>query len=733
MCCSKPRPRKSPVSVSAEVLCATCSALDIQSMLRDGLARERMAPLGPLTVILKKSELCLLCRLIGTLLRRCWRLDDHPDVDLSSIECSIYATSCGALEDPDLEEKKQTHRLRVHTSDRPQEIYNAMTVARMGMKLDIQLLEEDVHRVSRAKGLHGRRMSDGVDMALVKRWVTLCEKEHGDTCELVWWRRNDENLPSAVRMVDVTLMSVVQAPSSCRYVALSYVWGGPGEDYWTTMANINTRSSPAGLDGSILPATILDSIHLAQQMQERYLWVDALCIIQDSPDDKAVQIHVMDLIYSKAAFTIFAAGEEAARARLPGFLPGTRSCDQQIGVVQGLHLALPLPSLRETLAQSIWDTRGWTFQELILSRRRLFFTKHQAYFECAKDVWCEDLIAESKTLRYSDHPMRYLGSGSFLRKPPTFPNPDYTTSYATAVGQYLQRQLSHESDIVDAITALTNAITKGYQLVGGDMHKAFRYGMQIRDLDHSLLWQPRIDSVHIRRIASDMAGSPWPSWAWAGWKGAVAYIDESQLISTTITPNIHPQPLVSLVTPWRIVDHNGQIIQLDVEPIRPSQIIVDSGAAEPPVQRYIPPENQMQCDQFDPPPPAGTLIFLTQWARFEVSRVKNSELQGIGTPNEVFRIVSHARSPSACVGRIILPTLTPSSTILDFIVLSRCGGMIGLYDEHIYGQWYFGCILHVMAVRNAHDPRLRERVGVGVMFEGAWLESSPEETVVLLA
>ncbi|CCM05326.1 uncharacterized protein FIBRA_07540 [Fibroporia radiculosa] len=699
-------------------------------MLRDGLPRERKAPLGLLTDILKKSEQCLLCRLVTSLLRRCWRLEHHSDVDLSNIQCSIYATGCGALEDPDLEEKKQCHRLRVLTSDRPQEIYNAMTAARMSMGLDIQLLEQDAQIVSRPRELHGRRMGDTVDVALVEKWLSLCEEEHGDACESVWWRGNDENLPSTVRMVDVTLMAVVRAPPNCRYVALSYVWGGPGEDYWTTMANIDARTSPAGLDGSVLPATILDSVHLVQQLQERYLWVDALCIIQDSPEDKAVQIHVMDLIYSKAAFTIFAAGGEAARARLPGLLPGTRSPDQQIEIVQGLHLALPLPSLRETLAQSIWDTRGWTFQELILSRRRLFFTKRQAYFECGKDVWCEDLIAESKTLRYSDHPMRYLGSGSFLRKPPTFPNPDHTTSYATAVGLYTRRQLSHESDIVDAITALTNAITRGYQLMGGDTGKAFRYGMQIRDLDYSLLWQPRMDWVHSRRV-SDTMGSPWPSWAWAGWRGAVAYTDESQLISPTITSGTRPQPLESLITLWHMVDYNGEIVQLDVGPIRPSQITVDSEAAQLPVARYTPPKNQMHYDQLEPPPPPGTLIFLTQCAHFEILRMGDDGLQD--SPNKIFHIVSHTRSPSAGVGRMILPALTPSSTILEFIVLSRCGGMIGLYDEHIYGPWYFGGILHVMAVRKAHDPRLRERVGVGVIFEGAWLESSPEETAVLLA
>lgn len=159
-------------------------------------------------------------------------------------------------------------------------------------------------------------------------------------------------------------------------------------------------------------------------MDERYFWVDALCIVQDSPDDKATQIHLMERIYGCSALAVFAAGGTSPDAPLPGFRPDTRTVAQHIKTIQSLRLAVPLPTPRESLAHTHWDTRGWTYQELMLSRRRLFFTPDQIYFECACDVWAEDLVAESdgKALRRNYHPLTNAGGGrvAFLQCSPTY-------------------------------------------------------------------------------------------------------------------------------------------------------------------------------------------------------------------------------------------------------------------------------------------------------------------------
>jgi len=709
--------------------CTTCASINIKRILRDGLLKENAISLGFLLDIIKKGDHCVLCRLISTLIRRRWRLDNHPNIDLQGIECSLTAFSCGTL-DPELEERKQSHRLYIYPSTRPSEVSSAME-AWADLSLNIQLMEEDAHKVSRKRDLHGRRMKDVVDVGMIKRWINLCESQHGDECESIWWRAKDEGLPGFVRMVDVVQMALVSASPNCRYVALSYVWGGPGDAYWTTKANATARGSPDGLDNSVLPATIIDSIRLVQQLGERYLWIDALCIIQDSLEDKVDQIHIMDLIYSRATFTICAAGGDSARAGLPGLTAGSRTCQQHIEIIHGLHLALPLPSVAESVAQSTWNTRGWTFQELVLSRRRVIFTKDEVYFECMKDVWCEDVIAESPTVRFSGTPMRTLRTGMFLRASYSSQSMEIR-NYANNIKQYTQRHLTQESDIIAAMTALTNALARTSGATDKDPNTSYRFGMWITNLDYSLLWQPKLSvACYPRRMVTDLEHSHWPTWTWAGWKGAVNYNQETQLIGM-LFPDTHSSPDESLVPTWYMVTDDGEVVQLDVRKLSSVKIISD----DIPPPSYIAPVGYASDADVGFSPPAGTLIFRTRCARFQVRRLCDVEQSG-DKPEvyAVFQIFPVDPGFSKCVGRIALPSSISSLAGLEFIVLSRCSGSPGIHDEEFWGKHYYGCMLHVMAVQQAHDPRIRERVGVGVILEAAWLKSGleVEESVVLLA
>jgi hypothetical protein len=58
--------------------------------------------------------------------------------------------------------------------------------------------------------------------------------------------------------------------------------------------------------------TISDTIQLVRLLGERYLQIDALCIVKTTKD-KAMQIGIMELIYGRSAFTIFAGGGTSAR------------------------------------------------------------------------------------------------------------------------------------------------------------------------------------------------------------------------------------------------------------------------------------------------------------------------------------------------------------------------------------------------------------------------------------
>ncbi|KAG1744125.1 heterokaryon incompatibility protein-domain-containing protein [Suillus paluster] len=496
-------------------LCSICAQLDFYQILLDDLPRDKAIPLGSVSSILKKSDQCGFCRLISSVVRRAWLLDKFPHLDLSGIECELFSLDCGCLLEPTPKPKKLCHRLSINAPDRPREIYPAIMAARTSLVLEIQLMEEDAFKFGRPTDLHGRRVNDTVDVGLVKKWLGLCEEGHGDICESVWWMGDNRSLPGFMRIVDVVSMAIVPAPPACRYVALSYIWGGIGAEYWTAKDNFAERSTPGGLNMTNFPDTIIDSIQLVRQLGERYLWIDTLCIIQDDIEDKTIQIHAMDSIYGGSYFTIYAAGGTSARDPLPGLRPRTRPPQQHIEVVQGLHLSVPLPPPIEALNLSAWSTRGWTYQELMLSRRRIYFTGQQVYFECKCDIFCEDVVAESKFLSSSTQPLRYKGAGNYtyLRKPTHTPPGQSVMDYMYAIGPYTRRNLTVESDIVDAITAMTNVLAKGFELGRGDPAKSFQFGMSLTDLEHALVWQHDPRTPRARRSITGEGKSAWPSWA----------------------------------------------------------------------------------------------------------------------------------------------------------------------------------------------------------------------------
>ncbi|OJA08054.1 hypothetical protein AZE42_10645 [Rhizopogon vesiculosus] len=172
-------------------LCSICSALDIHTILQNGLPKKSALPLGNLTDILAKQDQCGLCRLVSIVIQRAWHLDKQPNIDIAGITCALYARECGYPHIPDYIPavlRDISHRLYIQTSDRPREVSTAIASAESNFMLDIQLLEEDASKVGRTRELHGRRVGRDVDIGLLKRWLHICENEHGGKCETVWWK-----------------------------------------------------------------------------------------------------------------------------------------------------------------------------------------------------------------------------------------------------------------------------------------------------------------------------------------------------------------------------------------------------------------------------------------------------------------------------------------------------------------------------------------------------------------
>jgi hypothetical protein len=136
--------------------------------------------------------------------------------------------------------------------------------------------------------------------------------------------------------VDVVLMCIITLEdidlSKHKYLALSYVWGGPPE-VKLERRNKDAMARPGALAAESLPNTVSDSMLLAKSLGFRHLWIDALCILQDDNEDKQIQIDAMSQIYGFAFLTVVAASSSGVNGGLPGLRPGTRSAVQEEVVV----------------------------------------------------------------------------------------------------------------------------------------------------------------------------------------------------------------------------------------------------------------------------------------------------------------------------------------------------------------------------------------------------------------
>lgn len=168
------------------------------------------------------------------------------------------------------------------------------------------------------------------------------------------------------------------------YATLSYCWGGPQP---ITTTNDSYRRHSLIIDKQALPASVRDAVLVVENIGLRYLWIDALCILQDDQNDKNWEIVQMPLIYSKAAVTIVAS---RARGVADGFLhdrprmgadtPGQvfelafRCSDNRLGSV----VLLPyIESSTEPL-----DLRAWPLQERFLSPRIIEYGSLQTRWIC---------------------------------------------------------------------------------------------------------------------------------------------------------------------------------------------------------------------------------------------------------------------------------------------------------------------------------------------------------------
>jgi hypothetical protein len=341
----------------------------------------------------------------------------------------------------------------------------------------------------------GRRITspDLLDAQLLRQWLHDCETTHGDECnESLVHPDLLGGAKTVFRAIDVDQMNVVEAPRNSRYVALSYLWGKNFVQLFTTSKNLYKLSQPGALDKEKLPRTIKDAIRLTRMLGERYLWTDSLALIHDD----GFQYHD-DWVYARAALTVVAGSGKDANAGLPGVRKESRRFHQEIEEVKpGLRLMVSHLA-EDYISTSQWDSRAWTFQERMLSRRCLLFVNGRIYYQCRRTTFCEDMEMPRNngwSLDSIDMPTRIFREKPFVQ-------------FTSAVELYTRRELTNGNDILNAFEGVKLVLEKR---IGASIY----YGALETMLDSSLLWESTKRLV--RR-------NGFPSWSWSGWVGEIQW------------------------------------------------------------------------------------------------------------------------------------------------------------------------------------------------------------------
>ena len=305
--------------------------------------------------------------------------------------------------------------------------------------------------------------------------------------------------------------------SHTPYVTLSYCWGMQQRSE-TTASNVVARMQ--GLDESKVPQTIRDAFVITRQLGYRYIWVDALCIVQNSPEDKLKELRRMTSIYEHAALTIFAASAHHAdegilrqysalpsAAGVPFWITDGGATSVEFQAIAELKQRQDEPGFR----------RAWTCQEQMLSERVLTYTSSGVEYRCTagkRDVdelghltlwtgYTSDILLSVSLATHTCFNMK-----TWLR---------LMTIYTSGETTYDEDRLFALAGIAEKFQGLSRA-----PYVAGIFVNNF--------LPHQLLWMAHNEEED--HFVQDHTTYIAPSWSWASHQSCIAYYDNATPFDT---------------------------------------------------------------------------------------------------------------------------------------------------------------------------------------------------------
>ena len=344
---------------------------------------------------------------------------------------------------------------------------------------------------------------------MIKRWLRYCNENH--TCQ----DTEPPFLPTRVLDVETKdpVLRICQGQRG-HYVALSYCWGGPQKAMTTkeTFENYTKK-----VDHDELSQSLKDAIEITRKLDMKYLWIDALCIVQGG-EDFNVESLKMAQYYGNACFTLSAgcsaSSQEGFLANRPRPLAAPCRLDYY-RPVEGNRATSPLGSVFACLPPSKetgpLEARAWTFQESILTRRELLYGQEQISFRCL-----ERQVFENGTSSVRQERGPYLDVRGQNQKNLAEKKAEVLRRWYSMLELYTRRRMT---DPADKLTALAGIA----QVVHDTLKCTYMFGLWEDDMVRGMMWTTNTNryssewAKSLRRPINDRA----PSWSWASVEGHV--------------------------------------------------------------------------------------------------------------------------------------------------------------------------------------------------------------------
>ncbi|KAI1408131.1 HET-domain-containing protein [Hypoxylon sp. FL1857] len=318
-----------------------------------------------------------------------------------------------------------------------------------------------------------------------------------------------------------------------KYATLSYCWGAVP---FQTLSNSNYAQFINRLDMNMLPPTIRDAITVARSLSIPYIWIDALCIIQDSESDKMSEISRMKDIYASSAITIVAASSKSVSE---GFLYDRHHSEivytVPFRIREGLFGTMSINELDAAVYDERFEPlakRAWTMQEQILAQRTITFTTHTMLWNCragTRNFGDSLYFPHDLDSGYNDNNEKYgLNLSSLLipEKEARSHKDKALSCWLRLVTAYSLRRVTFEYDKLNAIAGIASLSSFVSSLGPGYFAGMWKYKLARQLTWYTSDWHRTLcegEKFTFYRPATYRA----PSWSWASLEGGVIHFDFS--------------------------------------------------------------------------------------------------------------------------------------------------------------------------------------------------------------